>query len=135
ELFWGYPKVRTIYQNLQDAGKTWKVYYHDVSQAFYFRDLLQEQHTRFMPFAEFEPDVERGALPQYSFIEPRFFGTRLEPPTISIRPTTCGRESGSSRPSTTPSAPRMTSDATRCSWCSTTSMGASTTTSALRWTR
>src|SRR5262245_22361106 len=80
ELFWGYPGVRTIYQNLQDAGKTWKIYYHDVSQAFYFRDLLQDQHTRFVPFAEFAPDVERGALPQYSFIEPRFFGTLLEPP-------------------------------------------------------
>ncbi len=78
ELLWGYPRVRTIYQNLQDAGKTWKIYYHDVSQAFYFRDLVEYQRTNFVSFAEFEATVRQGTLPQYSFIEPRFFSTLLE---------------------------------------------------------
>ena len=78
ELTWGYPHVRTIYQNLQDAGLSWKIYYHDMSQAFYFRDLLAYQKTNFSHFSDFDSDVKTGTLPGYSFIEPRFFNTSVD---------------------------------------------------------
>src|SRR5262249_30648111 len=63
EIIWGYPHVRTIYQNLQDAGLSWRIYYHDISQAFYFRDLLTYQGTNFSHFFDFESDVTGGRLP------------------------------------------------------------------------
>jgi phospholipase C len=78
ELIWGYPHVRTIYQNLQDAGLSWRIYYHDVSQAFYFRDLLAYQKTNFSHFFDFDSDIKAGTLPAYSFIEPRFFNTSVD---------------------------------------------------------
>jgi phospholipase C len=78
ELTWGYPRVRTIYQNLQDAGLSWKVYYHDMSQVFYFRDLLAYQRTNFAHLFDLDSDVKGDALPAYSFIEPRFFNTSVD---------------------------------------------------------
>jgi phospholipase C len=78
ELAWGYPNVRTIYQNLQDAGVSWRIYYHDISQAFYFRDLLTYQNTNFSHFSDFDSDIKGGTLSAYSFIEPRFFNTSVD---------------------------------------------------------
>jgi len=75
EIVWGYPNVRTIYDNLTDAHRSWKVYYHDIPQVFWFRDLVQYKETNFALFDEFAVDVQRGALPAYSFIEPRYFNS------------------------------------------------------------
>jgi phospholipase C len=72
--------MRTIYENLMDQGKTWKIYLHDVAQAFALNNL----HSYMDRFQLFEPnpfretsflqDVAAGTLPSYSFIEPRYFG-------------------------------------------------------------
>jgi phospholipase C len=72
--------MRTIYENLMDQGKTWKIYLHDVAQAFALTNL----HPFMDRFQVFEPqptketsflqDVAAGTLPNYSFIEPRYFG-------------------------------------------------------------
>ena len=71
--------MRTIYENLMDQGKTWKIYLHDVAQSFALTNL----HPFMDRFQCFEPqplkptsflqDVAAGTLPNYSFIEPRYF--------------------------------------------------------------
>jgi len=78
EMIWGFTGERTIYENLMEAGKTWKIYYHDFPQAFWFRGLVEYKDTNFGYFDEFEVDVQSGLLPNYSFIEPRYFPTNLE---------------------------------------------------------
>ena len=65
-------RMRTIFENLMDAGHTWKVYYDDYAQAFALRNL-HRHGDRFVRYEEFARDVASGALPEYSFIEPRSF--------------------------------------------------------------
>jgi phospholipase C len=73
QMAWGYPHQRTIYHNLKDAGRTWKVYYHDFPQVFWFRDLVQYKDTNFAKFDQFDAEAQTGDFPNYSFIEPRYF--------------------------------------------------------------
>ncbi len=77
EMFWGYSGVRTIYQNLAEQQKTWKIYIHDMSQAFAFNDLRPYMQTNSDYFEAFEKDVKAGTLPNYSFIEPRYYNDDL----------------------------------------------------------
>ena len=71
--------MRTIYENLQEAGHTWKIYFHDVAQAFALRNLHPYAAANFEWFYEkpdretsFLLDVQEGTLPNYSFIEPQY---------------------------------------------------------------
>ncbi len=63
----------TIFGRLRDKGKTWRVYYHDVPQALTLRDILLDTFTHFRHFDDFLDDAQNGVLPNYSFIEPRYF--------------------------------------------------------------
>ena len=65
-------RMRSIFENLMDAGHSWKVYYDDYGQTFAFRNL-HPYVSRWERFEAFARDVARGALPEYSFIEPRGF--------------------------------------------------------------
>ncbi len=68
-----YP-MRTIYENLAAAGKTWTIYFHDIPQALAMRRLRSKKNRRnFHKFARFEPDARSGNLSSYVFIEPRYF--------------------------------------------------------------
>jgi phospholipase C len=64
--------MRTIYQNLAAAGKSWKIYYHDIAQAFALTKLIPDWDDKFKRISTFFNDVESGNLPNYSFIEPRY---------------------------------------------------------------
>jgi phospholipase C len=64
--------MRSIFESLMDAGHTWKVYFDDYAQTFALRNL-HSYVDRFVRFEEFARDVASGALPAYSFIEPRGF--------------------------------------------------------------
>jgi phospholipase C len=72
--------MRTIYENLMDQGKTWKIYLHDVAQSFAltnlhpFMDRFQPVEPQPTKATSFLQDVAAGTLPNYSFIEPRYFG-------------------------------------------------------------
>jgi phospholipase C len=71
--FWGSPyRMRGIFENLQDRGHDWTVYFDDYSQVFALRNL-HAQVDRFQKFERFAADAAAGALPRYSFIEPRSF--------------------------------------------------------------
>ena len=65
-------RMRSIFENLMAEGHTWKVYYDDYAQTFALRNLHRYGNL-FVKFEEFAQDVARGALPEYSFIEPRGF--------------------------------------------------------------
>lgn len=71
--FFGSPyRMRSIFENLMDAGHTWKVYFDDYAQTFALRNL-HRHGDRFERFEAFARDVAGGTLPAYSFIEPRSF--------------------------------------------------------------
>jgi phospholipase C len=63
---------RTIFELLEDAGKTWHVYHDDIPQVWAFPRLWnqRERHANWFPFARFAEHVAAGRLPNYSFIEP-----------------------------------------------------------------
>jgi phospholipase C len=65
-------RMHSIFESLMDAGHTWKVYFDDYAQTFALRNL-HPYVDRFVRFEEFARDVASGALPEYSFIEPRGF--------------------------------------------------------------
>jgi phospholipase C len=66
--------LRTIYQNLLDAGVDWRIYYHDMPQSLALTTMRQFFRTKYELFDQaFERDCRNGLLPRYSFIEPRYF--------------------------------------------------------------
>ena len=64
---------KTIFNRMTEKGRTWRVYYGDMAHAKVLRSLwgLPDNFHEFHP-AFFE-DAESGNLPNYSFIEPRYF--------------------------------------------------------------
>jgi phospholipase C len=62
----------TIFENLNDRGLTWTVYFDDYAQAFALRRLHPYGH-RFQRYEQFARDIQNGTLPTYAFIEPRSF--------------------------------------------------------------
>ena len=64
----------SIFKRLGDKRKSWKVYFHDLPQAATLADLWVAAPTHFKLFdEEFAKDAAAGNLPNYSFIEPRYF--------------------------------------------------------------
>jgi phospholipase C len=66
--------IDTIYHHLDDAGHSWAIYFHDIPQALALKRLrIDLFRDRFQLFQEFLSDAREGNLPNYSFIEPRYF--------------------------------------------------------------
>ncbi|MEI3866572.1 alkaline phosphatase family protein [Microbacterium sp. CCNWLW134] len=71
------PETPTIFNRLEDAGLSWKIYFDEmqlvsltgVLHAAVLEKYWRTDHFAFMP--EFYRDVENGTLPAYAFIEPR----------------------------------------------------------------
>jgi len=64
---------KTIYELLDQNGKTWATYDFDQNEVRQF-PALSGKATSFKKFAsDFAKDIKSGALPNYSFIIPRFF--------------------------------------------------------------
>jgi phospholipase C len=67
---------RTIYENLQDAGRTWAVYYSDDNEVAKF-SRVNGQRASFRIFEDrFVTDANAGKLPNYTFIIPRFASSK-----------------------------------------------------------
>jgi phospholipase C len=66
-------RAPSIFSRLEDQGKNWRVYFHDMPQSMLLRDVwsLATSHYRF--FSQFLADASQGTLPNYSFIEPGYF--------------------------------------------------------------
>jgi phospholipase C len=68
-----YP-MRTLYENLAQAGASWRIYFHDIPQSLALSNLRSVSMLRhFRRFRNFAADVGKGDLPHYTFIEPRYF--------------------------------------------------------------
>lgn len=70
-----YPNTvyKSVYQRLDAAGKTAKIYYFDAkSSTMEIVNLLQHQPQFFGFFSQFLEDCRKGQLPDYSFIEPNY---------------------------------------------------------------
>ena len=77
----------TIFNRLEDAGVSWRVYY-DESQLISLTGMLHAPATKefwkthFRVMDQFYYDVEHGTLPEYAFVEPRmvFDHNDMHPP-------------------------------------------------------
>ena len=65
-------RLRTIFENLTTAGRTWTVYFGDHAQAFGISSLHRYADTNFRRLETFAADVAADALPSYSFLEPPY---------------------------------------------------------------
>ena len=66
--------MATIFENLAAAGFTWRDYYHDFSQTWALQRLqTSANRANFYSFGQFKDDAKNGSLPNYSFIEPKYF--------------------------------------------------------------
>jgi len=69
----GLPQ-KTIFQSLNDNGISFNIYMEEISQTLFFsqmRSLKYLERYRFM--GDFYYDARKGRLPQYSFLEPRYY--------------------------------------------------------------
>lgn len=79
-VIYGFPQ-KSIFQSLYEAGKDFKVFYHDGPSSAYFKWMRHPSImlTRFhqfgstLGFGGFVNACKSGDLPEYTFIEPRFF--------------------------------------------------------------
>ncbi len=66
--------MRTIYDNLHDAGHSVGIYYHDFAQCLILQRLQGDVFKGFFHEIDtFLADARAGTLPSYSFIEPRYY--------------------------------------------------------------
>jgi phospholipase C len=68
-----FPKAKSVYERLQEAGRTAKLYYFDqASSTMEVVNLLQHQPQLFGTYDQFLADCKSGTLSDYSFIEPNY---------------------------------------------------------------
>lgn len=63
----------TVFGRLTEKHCDWRVYFHDFPHAATLATLWEDVPTHFRYFNAFAADAAAGALPTYSFIEPRYF--------------------------------------------------------------
>lgn len=73
----GFYSDPTIFEALEDAGGTWRIYHHDTPQAFAFDALWKGgREGNWFDAAQLLTDIAAGDLPTYSFVEPCHRGSR-----------------------------------------------------------
>jgi len=68
-------RMRTIFDNLSAAGRTWRIYFGDHAQAFSLTTLHRYAADGFRRLETFADDVAAGALASYTFLEPTYMDT------------------------------------------------------------
>ena len=72
-IFYPNTAFKSIYERLEAAGKTAKIYYFDTkSSTMEVVNLLQHQPQFFGIYEQFLTDCKAGQLPDYAFIEPNY---------------------------------------------------------------
>lgn len=76
----GYPQ-RTIFENLDDAGISFGVYYQNIPAVLFYRNLRKLKYIgKFHPYGlSFKNDAKNGKLPGYVVVEQRYMDSKLEP--------------------------------------------------------
>lgn len=73
DIFYPNTIYKSIYERMQAAGRTAKIYYYDqASSTMEVVNLLQNQPQFFGLYDQFIDDCKKGNLPDYSFIEPNY---------------------------------------------------------------
>lgn len=66
--------MKSIFENLSAAGRAWFNYYHEISQTWALQRLDTDTlRNNFKGYGEFRKDAAAGKLPNYSFIEPKYY--------------------------------------------------------------
>ncbi|HWA93062.1 MAG TPA: alkaline phosphatase family protein [Terracidiphilus sp.] len=73
DIFYWNKQYKSIYERLQAAGRTTRLYYFDqASSSLEVVNLLQHQPELFGSFQDFLSDCAKNKLPEYCFIEPNY---------------------------------------------------------------
>ena len=79
-------KMPTVFDSFDRAPSkpSWALYHHDLPQTLTLSDLMRKA-PHFHMFDTFVRHARKGVLPNYSFIEPRYYSDiRLFPPQINL---------------------------------------------------
>lgn len=64
----------TIFNRLSDKNRSWRIYFHDIPQSATLSRIWSQLPSHLALFEDhFMKDAMAGRLPNYSFIEPRYF--------------------------------------------------------------
>jgi phospholipase C len=63
----------SLFRRLENHQKPWRVYFHDMPQSLLLKDIWDCAPAHYRLFSQFLADAHSGSLPNYSFIEPRYF--------------------------------------------------------------
>jgi phospholipase C len=66
-------EASSLFRRMQDRNKSWRVYFHDMPQSLLLRDIWLYAASHYRLISQFLADAHAGCLPNYSFIEPRYF--------------------------------------------------------------
>ncbi|PKI57770.1 hypothetical protein CRG98_021837 [Punica granatum] len=79
-LAMGYPQ-RTIFENIEDAGLSFGIYYQNIPATLFYRNLRKIKYvTKFRPYGLFfKAHAAAGKLPSYTVVEQRYMDSKLEP--------------------------------------------------------
>jgi phospholipase C len=70
--------METVFNRLSDNDRSWRIYYHDVPQTLTLSRIWSGLPDHLYSFENsFMADAMAGRLPNYSFIEPRYFADPL----------------------------------------------------------
>jgi phospholipase C len=76
EILKGFEFQATIYDRLEDAGRSWCIYHDGLPQTAGItnlrKELLNPATERFGDMGDFFEDVRKGQLSDYNFLEPRY---------------------------------------------------------------
>ncbi|KAA8544625.1 hypothetical protein F0562_022637 [Nyssa sinensis] len=76
----GYPQ-RTIFENLDDAGISFGIYFQNIPATLFYRNLRKLKYlSKFRPYGLFfKSDASKGKLPGYVVVEQRYMDSKVEP--------------------------------------------------------
>ncbi|KAK6925529.1 Phosphoesterase [Dillenia turbinata] len=75
----GYP-MRTIFENLDDAGFSFGIYYQNIPATLFYRNLRKLKYLgKFHAYDSLKDDAKAGKLPNYVVVEQRYTDTKSEP--------------------------------------------------------
>jgi len=63
---------KTIFENLDAKGITWKIYYSQIAFALEFQYVNRHQAGHVFPIDQYYADAKAGTLPQVSYVDPIF---------------------------------------------------------------
>ncbi len=89
----GQLSIPTIFQELDNAGVSWKIYYTDVESSgnpstsftyFSYANQYVNDRNHLAPLSQFYTDVQNGTLPAFAYIEPGYNDGTDEHPGVDI---------------------------------------------------